>query len=100
MPKSTVKKKCKKDYLYKPGDVVTILHDPPGNSDTIFRMLSGPDEGGVSCINEYMRHTFAGDQVKISGYSLGRYMVVGNHYFWSDEMFEETYRECRCDSLL
>lgn len=87
-------------FLYKPGDIVTVLHNPPGTVDTIFRMLSGPNRGDVSCMNEYMRHAFAGEQMKITGYKSSFYSVEGNHFFWSDEMFEETYRECRCDSLL
>lgn len=91
-------------YLYKVGDKVKIISNPPGRSfEERFPMKSGPfckDPVGPS-MNDSMRK-MAGKVVTISSYFSGYYKIKEDHnaHFWTDTMFEGKANSVNFRSLL
>lgn len=92
------------DYLYKVGDKVKIISNPPRRPfEERFPMKSGPwykDPIGPS-MNDSMRK-MAGKVVTISSYFNGYYKIKedNNAYFWTDTMFDRKDNLIQFQSLL
>ena len=92
------------DYLYKVGDKVKIISNPPGRSfEERFPMKSGPwgEYTTGPTMYDSMRE-MAGKVVTITAYVGGYYEIKEDHgtYFWTDTMFEGKANSVNFRSLL
>lgn len=92
------------DYLYKVGDKVKIISNPPGAFDRHrFPMKSGcwaVGDGGPT-MNNTMRK-MAGKTVTITAVLHGYYEIKEDkgRFFWTDTMFERKDNSIQFQSLL